>query len=385
MSPASVIYLEEKAVRHNWNFLRSIFPDKRLSAVVKGNAYGHGMAAYAPLAETCGVNHFSVFNAYEAYELWRVADPGTDIMIMGDMLKSDMEWAIEKGIEFYVFETGRLLTAIALAKKTGTKAKIHIEAETGMYRTGFDENQMNSVLDIIRNNYEYLELKGLCTHFAGAESMSNLLRIKPQISRFKHFIRLFQSKNIKPEMIHCCCSAAALRFPEMHYNLLRIGILQYGFWPNLETEVEYLTRHQPENSPLRRVISWETYVMSLKEVPANTYVGYGRSYYAQYSSRFAVVPMGYSNGFSRDLSNAGEVLIHGRPARVAGTVNMNCMLVDVSTIPEVVPGDKVVLIGKDGDREITVASFGEWSNQLNYELLTRLPLNIPRKVRKLQS
>src|SRR5690606_14550208 len=107
--------------------------------------------------------------------------------------------------------------------------------------------------------------------------------------------------------------------------------------------------------------------------------------YTRYNSRFAVVPMGYSDGFSRDLSNAGEVLIHGQPARIAGVVNMNCMMVDVSMIPEVAPGDKVVLIGKYGERDITVAYSGEWTNQLNYELLTRLPLDIPRKIRKQKS
>jgi alanine racemase len=154
--------------------------------------------------------------------------------------------------------------------------------------------------------------------------------------------------------------------------------MQYGFWSNAETFSEFMEKNHLERSPLKRIIQWESHVMNVKEVPANSYVGYGSSYYTHYPVKIAIVPVGYGYGFARALSNVGVVLINNIRAAVVGMVNMNCIAVDVTHVADVKPNDQVVLIGRQGEHEITVASFGEMSNQLNYELLTRLPLDIPR-------
>lgn len=384
MKDSSVIILDKGAMRNNWDFLRSYFGNEIvISAVIKGNAYGHGIDTYVPLAESCGANHFSVFNAGEAYSVHKVASPGTTIMIMGAMDNEDLRWAIEHNIEFYVFDMARLEAAAKEAAAQGKKAIVHIEAETGMYRTGFDMQQIPELIEKLQQYREHIHFKGLCMHFAGAEHISNYMRLKNQKTIFKKIQNRFQKAGVEPEIVHTCCSAAAIRFPEMRYDMLRIGILQYGFWPSPEMMVTYLNEKRlgHGDSPLKRVIRWESTVMSVKSVPQGAFVGYGYSYLAEYDMKIAVVPVGYAHGFSRGLSNAGSVLINGHRLPVIGIVNMNCIAVDITSEGDNIKcGDEVVLIGRQGERQISVASFGEMSNQLNYELLTRLPINIPRFV-----
>lgn len=383
MTASSKIILNTDAMQSNWNFLRSYFgADKKISAVVKGNAYGHGIATYVPLAEACGVNHFSVFNAGEAYSVYKAASSSSTIMIMGAMDDEDVSWAIEHDIEFYVFDMHRLQLAVKEAQKQGKKAIIHIEAETGMYRTGFDIEQMPEVIQQLQLHSEHLTFSGLCMHFAGAEHISNYVRLKQQKMLFKKIVGIFNKAGVMPNMIHACCSAAAIRFPDMRYDMLRIGILQYGFWPSPEMMVTYMSEQHLMNgeSLLKRVIRWESSIMSIKTVPKGAFVGYGYTFLAEQDMKVAVVPVGYAHGFSRGLSNSGSVLINGHRLPVIGVVNMNCIAVDITNAEDVHHEDEVVLIGKQGDREISVASFGEMTNQLNYELLTRLPINIPRHV-----
>lgn len=385
MKDSSTIILDKAAMSNNWNFLRSYFgKDITISAVIKGNAYGHGIETYVPLAEECGVNHFSVFNSGEAYTVHEAARPETTIMIMGAMDSADIQWAIEKDVEFYVFDMRRLEEVATVAAKQKKKAIIHIEAETGMYRTGFDIQQIPELIKKLQQYQEQIRFRGLCMHFAGAEQISNFLRMKNQKMIFKKILNKFKLAGVEPEIVHTCCSAAAIRFPEMRYDMLRIGILQYGFWPSPEMMVTYLNEQKLSHadSPLKRVIRWESSVMSVKHVPRGAYVGYGYSYLAEQDMKIAIVPVGYAHGFSRGLSNSGSVLINGYRLPVIGIVNMNCIAVDITGAGDKINhGDDAVLIGRQGDREISVASFGEMTNQLNYELLTRLPMNIPRRVK----
>lgn len=386
MTASSRIILDKAAMQNNWNFFREYFGDIQISAVVKGNAYGHGIETYVPLAEDCGVNHFSVFNAGEAYTVHEVAGPGTTIMIMGAMNNQDIVWAVNNEVEFFVFDNERLDAAIEEAKNCGKKAIIHIEAETGMYRTGFDLDDISDLIEKLEVNKEHIRFRGLCMHFAGAEHISNYVRLKQQKIQFRKFVRAFRLAGVVPQQIHTCCSAASVRFPDMRYDMLRIGIMQYGFWPSPEVMVEYMNKEGIEingdmKSPLKRVIRWESNVMSVKDVPQGGFIGYGYNFFAGQDMQVAIVPVGYAHGFSRSLSNSGRVLIKGHRLSVVGIVNMNCIAVDVTEVDDdVKPGDEVVFIGKQGALEISVASFGEMTSQLNYELLTRLPMNIPRLI-----
>ncbi len=381
MFESAYIELSRSALKSNLRFLRRRMGDRvRISSVIKGNAYGHGIEEMVQMLCQEGVDHYSVFSANEAVRVQNACSRPHDVMIMGEVHGDALEWAIEQGISFFVFNRERLEDAVRISKKINKKARLHIELETGMNRTGFDLDDLEKVAKTIEQNKDYLEFEGLCTHYAGAESIANYLRIQRQIRRFRKGFQYFNEHGLRPEFRHTSCSAAAMMYPKTRYDLVRIGIMQYGFWPSQETFIQFVMNRAKKEDPLKRVISWKSKIMALKEVQHGEFIGYGQSFLARENMRTAVVPIGYAHGYTRELSNQGRLLIGGHRVGVVGMVNMNMLMADVTEIPNAKVGDEVVLIGKQGEMDLSVASFGELSNQLNYELLTRLPGNIPRKI-----
>lgn len=383
MFHSSYLEISKSALHNNIKYLKKrIGQNTRFTSVIKGNAYGHSIEFFVPLVEEAGVDHFGVFSADEALRAFQVKSEETGIMIMGFVDDHEIEWVVENDIEFFVFEIDRLYKALEWARKLNKAARIHIEIETGMNRTGFEEEELEQVAALILENRDYVRVEGICTHYAGAESVANYFRVANQMKAFQTRSDLLQRKGVEPRFLHSACSAAALNYDDSIMDMVRFGIAQYGFWPNQETYMQNILQEGIDTTydPLQRVLSWKSKVMSLKTVEAGNFIGYGNSYLANRRSRVATVPVGYSHGFGRNLSNIGVVLVGGKRARVIGTVNMNMIIVDVTSIPEVQKGDEVVVIGTQGEEEITVSSFSELSNRVNYEMLTRLPLYLPRNV-----
>lgn len=160
--------------------------------------------------------------------------------------------------------------------------------------------------------------------------------------------------------------------------MIRAGIISYGYWPTRETYMHFLQGNRERKDPLRRAIRWKTKIMSVKKVPEGEFIGYGYNFMADQEMQIATVPVGYSDGYSRQLSNNGHVLVRETRADVIGTVNMNMVLVNTTHIPDLKIGEEVVLLGSQGESEISVASFLEMNNSMNYELLSRLPESIER-------
>ena len=381
MFQTSYIELSQSALEENYKFLQSVVGEQTLiSTVIKGNAYGHGIVDLVPMAIKAGQTHFSVFSADEA-RLCREVAPFAEIMIMGMLDNEELEWAITNNIQFYIFEVDRLEIALKIAKKLKQPAQIHIELETGMNRTGLRKKEVLKVIELLSQNENYI-LKGVCTHFAGAESIGNYVRIQEQIKSFKKQRKQLAKEGLIAERYHLASSAATLSYPKTQMDMVRIGILNYGFWPSTETFIHFVKDKLDRTDPLRRILSWKSKVMSTKTVETGEFIGYGTTYMARENMKIATVPVGYSHGYSRSLSNQGRVLVNGERVSVVGIVNMNMMVLDITDIPDTKKGDEVVLIGDQGDYSISVSSFSELSDQLNYELLTRLPHNIPRKVIK---
>jgi len=373
------IEISKTAYKHNLEFLKkNLNEGVKISSVVKGNAYGHSIELFVPLAEEMGINHFSVFSADEAYAVKQSSKRNSEIMIMGHVENEQLEWAIENDISFYVFDLPRLYQAIDFSKKTNKKARIHIEAETGMHRTGFDVNEWQEVAETLKANLDYIVFEGLCTHYAGAEEIANYYRIKQQQQNFRRVKRYFKKFGLEPKMLHTACSAATLRYPQTQGDMVRLGIVQYGFFPTKEVLIHFLEKTKLKEDPTKRLLSWKSKVMGIKHVKTGDFIGYGTSFMAGTDMKIATIPVGYSHGFSRSLSNQGRVLINGQRVPVIGVVNMNMMTVDVTHLEHIEKEDEVVLIGKQGELEIGVSSFSEYSNQINYEMLTRLREDIPR-------
>lgn len=377
----SIITLNENSVQHNITFLRKKLGNKvKISAVVKANAYGHGIEQIIPLFEKNGIDHYSVFYYSEAIRVFKCVSKPSTIMVMGWLNDENIREAIQKNIEFFVFNIERLNVAIKYAKELNLKARIHLEAETGMNRSGLNIDELNKAIDIIKENIEFIEISGFCTHLAGAESVSNHLRIQNQLKKYKKMLATIKLNNLNPTYKHVANSAASIVYPKTKMDLVRIGIMLYGFWSSTEVFIHYLNSNHDKLDPLKRILRWNSQIMSIKEVKSGEFVGYGISYQAQSDITTAVVPVGYSLGYSRSLSNKGHVLIRGCRCNVIGVVNMNMMIIDISNVSNPKVGEEVVLIGKQGNLEIKVSAFGELSNELNYEILAHLPETINRTV-----
>ncbi len=382
MFHTSYIEISKPALKSNLRFLKRLTgPDVRFCSVIKGNAYGHGIEHFVPLAEECGVDFFAVHSADEALRALMVRQRDSHIMIMGMIDDDQLNWAVEYDISFYVFEYDRLNAAIYAAKKQNKKALVHVELETGMNRIGFQWEDREKLANLLVRNRDHLHVMGVNTHYAGAESVANYLRVQNQIANFNRYQSYLRKKGAKADMRHTACSAPLISYPHTKMDMVRIGIMQYGFWSSKETFMQYLTqngRKRMTDNPLRQIISWKSKIMSIKSVPAGQFIGYGTVYQTTDDTLIATVPVGYSHGFSRNLSNLGKVLVHGRRVPVIGMVNMNMMIADVSHCPGVKRGDEVVIIGSQRNNRITVSSFSDMTNNVNYETLVRLPREIPR-------
>lgn len=379
MQSTSIIELSQSALENNLEFLRKQMGETPIiTSIVKSNAYGHGIEETVPMMEACGVKNFGVFSADEALRVKNVLNNSAIIMIMGYIPDGEYEWVIDKSIEFYVSDTNRLKKAFEASEKLNKKAIIHIDLETGMNRTGLTFPDLQKAVRFINKHKDNFYIKGVCTHYAGAESIANYVRIQKQISLYHELLDYLKREDIVPELRHTACSASAMTYPETRLDMVRVGIMQYGFWPSKETFIHYIYKKPNKRDPLRRVLRWKSKVMDVKKVKQGEFIGYGNFYQAYSNMKIAIIPVGYYDGYSRSLSNQGKVLINNQRISIIGMVNMNLIVANVSNLSDVKIGDEVVMIGRQGKYQLSVASFSELSKQVNYELLTRLPLDISR-------
>ncbi len=379
----SLITLNDNAVQNNVAFLRKKFGHKvKISAVVKANAYGHGIEQIVPVFEKYGIDHYATFYYSEAVRVLDSLSKPATIMVMGWLCDQSIRDAIEKEIEFYVFNIQRLKLAIIHAKELNLKAKIHIEAETGMNRSGLNDADLQRAIDMIIEHRDYVEIAGFCTHLAGAESISNHHRIQQQLKLYKKMLAILESNELHPKYRHVANSAASMVYPKTRMDLVRVGIMLYGFWSSTEVFIQYINQKNDKIDPLKRILGWKSQIMSVKDIKTGDFVGYGISYLAQTDIKTALVPVGYSYGYSRSLSNKGRVLIGGNRCGVIGVVNMNMIIVDITNVVDAKVGDEVVIIGKQDDLEIKVSAFSDISEMLNYEILAHLSESITRTVIK---
>jgi alanine racemase len=381
MTDSSIITLNEKALQKNLAFLKKKMGSKVvISAVVKSNAYGHGIEQIVPLFEKYGINHYAVFSFSEAIRVYKSLSKPREIMILGWISNENMATVIKKEIEFFIFNIERLQIALAWSKKLNIKANIHLEAETGMNRSGLNTTDLNTAVSIIKENEKHFNVVGFCTHLAGAESISNHQRIQKQLKNYQKMLLILEKNGIIPKYRHVANSAASFIYPKARMDLVRIGIMLYGFWSSIEVFIQYINNKPKKNDPLERILGWKSQIMSVKEVKSGEFVSYGISYLAQTTIKTALIPIGYSSGYSRSLSNKGMVLISGLRCAVIGVVNMNMIIADISNVPEAKVGDEVIIIGKQGNLEIKVSAFSDISDQLNYEVLAHLSETIKRIV-----
>lgn len=376
------IEISESAYRNNLRFFKKQLDKKtEFSVVVKSNAYGHGLKEISRLAVKHGADSFCVHTLDEALELRREGFK-CDILIMGPVLLSRLSEVVKNDLRLVVYNLETIQQLKKLTSKIKRRVKIHLKLETGTYRQGILKEDLPSFLSELKKS-DYVNLEGIYTHFANIEDTTNHDYAFYQLDLFNQMADMTKNSGFPEVKCHTACSAAILLFPETHFDMVRLGISQFGFWPSRETFVSYKSKHpQGVEDILQPVLSWKTRIAQIKHVQADQKIGYGGTYQTTRHSKIAVLPIGYADGYDRKLSNQSYVLIHSQRAPVRGRVCMNLTMVDVTDLPEVHLEDEVILIGKDDRNKITCDYLAGLCGTINYEFVTRLNWQIPRIVVK---
>ncbi len=371
------IEISEEAFASNLDFFKKIIPEKtELAVVVKSNAYGHGLKEIAELAEKNGIQSYCVHTLEEAL-LLREWGQSNNVLILGPVPLGSLSEVIKNSFRLVFYDPDILDVLNRIAVDMDQSAHIHMKLETGTYRQGINPEDVELFLEKLKKTPRII-LEGVYTHFANIEDTTDHSYALSQLKRFKDISTRIQQAypHIKK---HTACSAAALLFSETHFDMVRLGISMYGLWPSRETFVSFKINHsQKGEDVLRPILSWKARVGQVKSVPANQFIGYGCSYQTTRETQLAVLPIGYADGYSRGLSNQAFVLLHGRRAPVRGRICMNLIMVDITDIPDVRPGDEAVLIGKQGTEILTVDQLASLAGTINYEFITHLNSLIPR-------
>jgi alanine racemase len=358
------VEVDEQALKHNFRVFRSFIPKKVMfGAVVKSNAYGHDLSQLAKLFEKLGVDWIMVDSIVEASTL-RAHGIKKPLLILGYILPTRMGEAIKLNTSITISNIKGLESATKEAQKLKRQIKIHIKIDSGLSRRGFLISDQQKFLALLRKNSEWIKTDGLYTHFSAAKNPAFPESVQRQLKIFQTWVDLFKEKGFQP-IVHSAATGATLLFPETHFDMVRIGIGLYGLWPSLETK-----QNMEGKIILKPVLTWKTIVSEVKRRPKGTKVGYDGSETLSKNSQLALCPVGYWHGFSRKLSSIAHVLIGGKRAKVIGRVSMDMIIVDVTSIPHVKEGSEVVLIGKQGQEEVTAYEMAGLDSTSWYETLT---------------
>lgn len=358
------IEIDTKAATSNVQSFRSLIgPDVKLMAVVKSNAYGHGLVDFTRHVISCGVNWIGVDTLAEGLRL-RKEGIMLPILVLGYTLPEMMQSAVENNISLSISHSSGF-DAIESLTLPG-KLKVHVKVDTGMHRQGFIERDQKDVIARLRSLSDKIEVEGLFTHFSSAKNPSFPTYTQEQIRQFEVWRKLFIDSGFKP-IVHASATSGTILFPEAHYDMVRIGIGLYGLWPSKETEA-----YAKDRIPLKPVLTWKTVISEMKPLPKGSKISYDGTETLMRDSIVGVCPIGYWHGYPRVLSSIGAVLVNGKRAKVLGRVAMDMIIVDLTDCGKVSIRDEVVLIGKQGNAEIGAEQFADLADTSWYEIITRI-------------
>ncbi len=372
------IEIERSALEHNIQQFRNLIgTKKKLLVMVKANAYGHGMFEVAGIACNSGADWLGVQSVEEGISLRREKFE-CPILVVGYIPLDNLEKAVKNDLRITVYNPESIDKLGEVCRKLGKKAFLHLKVETGTYRQGVDKRDVLAFVDKIRRDPQ-LVLEGVSSHFANIEDTTDHTYARRQLHNYHSIIQNLKEHKINIPIKHFSCSAATILFSETHFDMARIGIGIYGLWPSKETYLACLLQDQQPLS-LKPVLSWKARIAQLKKAPKGAMVGYGCTYKTGRESLLAVVPVGYYDGYPRNLSNSSYVLVNGERAPLRGRVAMNFLVVDVTDISDVRLEDKVILVGKSGEDTISADLLAGWGGTINYEAVTRINPFISRIV-----
>ncbi len=354
-------------------FKRKVLKDSKFMAVVKSNAYGHGMIEVARIIQS-KVDWFGVANLDEAFRL-REVNIRKPILVLSYYFlnRKDIEKAIKWNISLVIFRIDQLKFIRKEARRLKKKVKVHLKVDVGTSRIGFLKKDLDRVIKLLIASPE-IDVEGVMSHFSSSEESKSLT--EAQLTRFEIYIEKLCKHGIEPSIKHIACSAASLVNNRTHGDIARVGISLYGIWPSEKVKKNQTTIE------LKPALTWKTKIIQIKEVPKGTKISYGGTYITKRNTKIGILPVGYWEGVRRLRSNKGYVLVKDKRALILGRVCMNLFMVDLTATNDVKVNDEVVLIGKQGKEEIRAEEIAMEEKSINYEVVTEINPLLPRIITK---
>lgn len=365
------VEIKKSNIQYNLKQFRKIVGKRiKIMAIVKANAYGHGILDFAKIVCDSEVDYLGVVNLDEALYLKKsgIKIP-VFILSFYELSSKKIEQALKQKIEFPIYTTEQIKFLSKIAKKINKQVNVHIKVDTGISRIGVFPEQIKDFITEIKK-FSNLKINGMFTHYADSESKDQTYT-SSQTKKFKNIVN-----EMDIPLIHAGCSASTINNSATFFNLVRIGIAMYGLWPSGSTKI--FAKKKMKHFNLRPALSWKTSIIQVKTLPKGSFVGYDRTVQVKQRTIIAVLPVGYWDGYDRGLSNCGQVLIQGVKCSVIGNICMNITMVNVSKLKDVKAGDEVVLLGKQANQEIKAEDIASKINTINYEIITRINQSIPR-------
>ncbi|MHB0967339.1 MAG: alanine racemase [Bellilinea sp.] len=360
--------IDLEAIRKNVrSFVRHVGSTVQVMAVVKANAYGHGAVPVARAALEAGATRLAVHRLTEGIEL-RQAGIEAPVLVMGYTPPAGASAFVEWNLTASTITPEFVQALSTQAAAQGKTIPVHIKVDTGMSRYGLLPAEVVPFLQAART-LPGIHVEGLFTHFATADA-SDQTWVRQQIAEFDQVIAAIRNARMDIPIIHAANSATTMKLPEAHYNAVRPGIAMYGMKPSSEWEPVF---------ELHPALTLKSTVSRVRELPAGAGVSYGRTFVTNRPTTAALVPVGYGDGYHRILSNKGVVLVRGQRAPIIGRVCMDQFVIDVTGIPGVQQNNEVVLVGRQGEEQVSAEEVGRLAGSINYEVTTGL---LPRVIRK---
>ncbi|MDD5617746.1 MAG: alanine racemase [Candidatus Omnitrophica bacterium] len=353
------------AIEYNFKQVKkNIGNNARILVVVKADAYGHGAVKVAQRLKKCGAEYFGVATVLEAIEL-RENNIKKPILLLTACSENEFSVLINYNITPTIadIETAEFLNK--KLNKLGKKMPVHIKIDTGMGRIGiWHKDSVDFIMKVSR--LKNLILEGIYTHFPSADEDEEFTKL--QIASFNRLIDDLENRGINIALRHAANSAGIVRYKDAHFSLVRPGLMLYGLYSDAEAK---------RFIKLKPAMSFKTAITYLKDVPAGRSISYGRTFITERETKIATLPVGYADGYNRILSNRAEVLIRGRRCPVIGRICMDHTMIDVTGIDAKL-GDEAVLIGKQGNSEITTEEIAHLCSTISYEVVCWVSKRVPR-------
>lgn len=355
------------ALRHNYHVVRNIVgSDTRICAVVKADAYGHGVYETAKALVKDGVDYLAVAVLDEAVELRKMGIE-KDILILGPMMQGQSPYILRYNLTQTICSPEMAEELSREAFKKRQKVKVHIKVDTGMGRIGmYYEDASLQIAQIMK--LPYLEVEGIFTHYADSDNKKKSY-VYEQWNNFNQVLEDLKAQGITIPIAHAATSATIIDLPHMKLNMVRPGIMLYGLYPRAD---------QKERVQLKPALTYKTKISFIKTITKKRSISYGRKYFAKEGEVIATLPLGYNDGIKRALTNRGEVLIGGKRCPIVGTVCMDHVMVNVTHVEGVRRFDNAVLIGKQEQEVISAEMLADKLDTINYEVISSLGRRVPR-------